>query len=60
MGNHARKVRNGPRDRELPPCEQAQADGVPCTELGRACETCEQAARARKLRESPPELKPEA
>jgi hypothetical protein len=27
----------------LPPCEQAQADGVPCTELGRDCEVCEHA-----------------
>jgi len=25
----------------LPPCEQAQADGAPCTEMGRKCETCE-------------------
>ena len=24
-------------------CPQAQADGVPCTELGRACEICEAA-----------------
>ena len=22
-------------------CDQAQADGVPCTELGRLCEVCE-------------------
>jgi len=28
-------------DPNLPPCEQAQADGVPCTELGRDCEICE-------------------
>ena len=27
----------------LPPCEQAQADGVPCYELGRDCEVCEHA-----------------
>ena len=27
----------------LPPCDQAQADGAPCTELGRKCETCEHA-----------------
>jgi len=25
----------------LPTCEQAQSDGVPCTELGRDCEVCE-------------------
>jgi hypothetical protein len=24
-------------------CPEAQADGVPCTELGRDCETCEKA-----------------
>jgi hypothetical protein len=24
-------------------CEEAQADGVPCWELGRQCETCERA-----------------
>ncbi|MBZ5637653.1 MAG: hypothetical protein LAO51_02735 [Acidobacteriia bacterium] len=24
-------------------CEEAQADGVPCYELGRPCETCERA-----------------
>jgi hypothetical protein len=26
-------------------CSEAQADGVPCTELGRECEQCERAAR---------------
>jgi hypothetical protein len=26
-------------------CAEAQADGVPCTTLGRACEECERAAR---------------
>ncbi len=25
-------------------CSEAQADGVPCTELGRDCEVCERAA----------------
>ena len=24
-------------------CDEAQADGVPCTELGKECETCERA-----------------
>jgi len=24
-------------------CDQAQADGVPCFEIGRECETCEHA-----------------
>lgn len=28
-------------------CAQAQADGVPCFEIGRACDTCEQAVRPR-------------
>ena len=26
-----------------PPCDRAQADGVPCQELGRDCEKCEHA-----------------
>jgi hypothetical protein len=26
-----------------PPCAQAQADGVPCPEIGRDCEECEKA-----------------
>lgn len=30
-------------ERGWPPCAQAQADGVPCQELGRACEECERA-----------------
>jgi hypothetical protein len=25
-------------------CPEAQADGVPCTEIGRDCEICERAA----------------
>jgi len=32
-----------PSHPDLPPCEQAQADGVPCTEVGRQCEICEHA-----------------
>lgn len=27
-------------------CPEAQADGVPCTELGRDCESCQRAVRA--------------
>jgi hypothetical protein len=27
-------------------CAEAQGDGVPCTVVGKACETCERAARA--------------
>jgi len=34
----------------LPPCEQAQADGVPCTELGRDCEVCEAACAEWRIR----------
>ncbi len=26
-------------------CPEAQADGVPCTELGRDCEICERAVK---------------
>jgi hypothetical protein len=29
-------------------CAEAQADGVPCTELGRDCDQCERAVRRRK------------
>jgi hypothetical protein len=32
-------------------CDEAQADGVPCWELGRQCETCE---RARPKPAEPP------
>ena len=30
----------------VPPCAEAQADGVPCPSIGRQCETCAQAIRA--------------
>ena len=30
----------------VPPCAQAQADGVPCPSLGRPCETCAKALEA--------------
>lgn len=30
-------------------CAEAQADGVPCTELGRDCLECEQAEPVRRL-----------
>lgn len=35
-----------------PLCAEAQADGVPCYELGRYCETCERARPAGKPRPS--------
>jgi hypothetical protein len=44
--------RGGETDVESGPgalCPEAQADGVPCTEIGRDCEQCEKA-----LRQTPP------
>lgn len=40
-----RNLRTGgaARDTDGPLCAEAQADGVPCYELGRDCQTCEQA-----------------
>lgn len=32
-------------------CPEAQADGVPCTELGRECEICEKAYATTKTGE---------
>ena len=55
MGKDPREVRNKTQDWALPLCEQAQADGVPCTELGKKCETCEHAVRTREPRESTPD-----
>lgn len=47
MGNNPRKdPKEERRARELPPCEQAQSDGVPCPEVGRDCEICEAALAA--------------
>ena len=55
MGNQARKSHRD-LDRWLPPCEQAQADGVPCNEVGRDCEICERAHKEmRAQQEGPPE-----
>lgn len=31
-------------------CNEAQADGVPCTEVGRACAECERAIKAKRKR----------
>jgi len=41
----AQDLRGGARARRAggPMCADAQADGVPCYELGRDCETCERA-----------------
>jgi hypothetical protein len=34
-------------------CPEAQADGVPCTERGRDCETCERALAERESDREP-------
>jgi hypothetical protein len=34
------------REKGVALCAEAQGDGVPCTELGRQCETCAVAVRA--------------
>jgi hypothetical protein len=39
-------------------CEEAQADGVPCYELGRQCETCERARPEPARLSAPPQPKP--
>jgi len=44
MGDSAQEPGQLPHP-TLPPCEQAQADGVPCTEVGRLCEICEHASK---------------
>ena len=38
-------------------CPEAQADGVPCTELGRSCDECERAV-SRRDRSPHPEPAP--
>ncbi len=41
-----REVREGSgmeKEGPWPPCPEAQADGVPCPDLGRDCEDCERA-----------------
>jgi hypothetical protein len=35
------------------PCCEAQADGVPCAELGRPCADCERGAQRRPTRPPP-------
>ncbi|MHC4548560.1 MAG: hypothetical protein ACYTEZ_07265 [Planctomycetota bacterium] len=57
MGNRARKTEQEV-ERWLPPCEQAQADGVPCTEVGRRCEICENAFPPPRDRQEGPPLGP--
>jgi hypothetical protein len=45
MGQNPRERRKERKaaPRTHPLCAEAQADGVPCYEVGRACETCERA-----------------
>jgi len=40
---HDLRAREHARQAGGPMCADAQADGVPCYELGRDCETCERA-----------------
>ena len=42
LSGAGRKVRRMQKI-QAPLCAEAQADGVPCYELGRDCETCERA-----------------
>jgi hypothetical protein len=54
MGQNPRESRKSKEKPETPHplCAEAQADGVPCYELGRYCETCERARPAAKPRPS--------
>lgn len=51
MGTKTRKPRKKTTAEPHPLCAEAQADGVPCTDVGRHCEECER-ARAEKPRRS--------
>jgi len=45
----------------MAPCAEAQADGVPCVELGRQCESCAMAVQAlQESRIADAERKPRA
>ena len=44
--------------RRWPPCARAQADGVPCQDLDRDCEKCEQAYPERRRSKKTTELAP--
>jgi hypothetical protein len=52
---HDPKPQKGPSDRPIPDqglgvlCPEAQADGVPCSELGRECDICPMAAPNRDI-----------
>jgi hypothetical protein len=41
VGERSGAVKSGPGGL----CAEAQGDGVPCTELGRVCETCRRAVQ---------------
>jgi hypothetical protein len=53
MGQSARETKK-PRKKTAaaphPLCAEAQADGVPCYEVGRHCEECERARTAKPRR----------
>ncbi len=55
MGLNPRESRKKAKEKPAIPhplCAEAQADGVPCYELGRYCETCERARPLGKPRRS--------
>jgi len=55
LGKETRPTIEAPKNAEwLPACEEAQADGVPCTEVGRDCEICEKAYARMQNRMTPP------
>ena len=55
LGNEARATIDVPANPQWrPACEQAQADGVPCTEVGRDCEICERSYAHLHDRMTPP------
>jgi hypothetical protein len=57
MGENPRETKQSCSCGEPKICAEAQADGVPCWELGRKCETCERAYMQRHG-EPPPLRKP--
>jgi 2-oxoglutarate ferredoxin oxidoreductase subunit alpha len=55
LGNDTRTTIDVPANPQwLPVCERAQADGVPCPEVGRDCEVCRQSYARLQDRMTPP------
>jgi hypothetical protein len=52
MGENPREKTKEKPPAPHPLCAEAQADGVPCYELGRYCEACERARPPEKPRRS--------